>query len=454
VTDELAEHLAAVDMAELGRRIRRARTTRALTQAALAGTDVSVGYISRIEAGQRRPDVSVLERLAERLELPPLVLVTGGADPTVARLQLALDHAELALRAGSVVEARNAVLAVWADVLDCGVPELELRARLTRALALEALGGLDEAIIELEDLLAVAAHDPVWSLRPAIALSRCYRESGDLVRAIDVGERHLEVLQRLELEGADEAVQLVVTVAAAHFERGDTAHAARMCRRAVEQAERLGSPLARASAYWNASVVESRRGHVEAAVPLAAKALRLLEAAEDDRNLPRLQSQLGEMQLLLDPPQLEEARVNLEAARVHYELSGASPVDVAHNSLSIAHAELLAGNLDVAEAGATSVLERIRGTAPLVTADALMLLGRIAARRGDAAQAARRYRDVVLELSGIGSDRRAAEAWFELGTLLDEMGLERQAHDAYRSAAASAGLGSLGGLGRTRVLRG
>ena len=50
------------------------------------------------------------------------------------------------------------------------------------------------------------------------------------------------------------------------------------------------------------------------------------------------------------------------------------------------------------------------------------------------------YREAVLELSSIGSDRGAAAAWFELGALLDELGLEREAHDAYRSAAASTGL--------------
>ena len=69
-----------------------------------------------------------------------------------------------------------------------------------------------------------------------------------------------------------------------------------------------------------------------------------------------------------------------------------------------------------------------------------MLLGQAAATRGDAEAAARHYREAVLELSSIGSDRGAAEAWFELGGLLDELGLEREAHDAYRSAAASTGL--------------
>ena len=73
-----------------------------------------------------------------------------------------------------------------------------------------------------------------------------------------------------------------------------------------------------------------------------------------------------------------------------------------------------------------SVLEQIRGSAPLLSVDALMLLGQAAATRGDAEAAARHYREAVLELSSIGSDRGAAAAWVELGALLDELGLERE----------------------------
>ena len=61
-------------------------------------------------------------------------------------------------------------------------------------------------------------------------------------------------------------------------------------------------------------------------------------------------------------------------------------------------------------------------------------------------RAADHYRDAVGVLSAIGSDRQAAECWFELGVMLDELGLESEAHDAYRSAAASTGLVSLHGV--------
>lgn len=436
--DELAQLLAAADMSEVGPRIRQARVTRGMTQEALAGGDVSIGYVSRIESGKRRPDAALLARLAERLHLSPLVLLSGVPDPVRASLQVTLDHAELALRGGSAADAEQQLASVWADLMASGHPDLERRARLTRALTREALGRLDDAIIELEDLWAAGSGGD--AIQVAVALSRCYRESGDLTRAVETGERQLERLRGLELDGSDAAVQLTVTMAAAYFERGDVAHAVRLCRRAIERAEELGSPLAKASAYWNASVMESHRGAVDAAVPLAASALRHMESAEDNRNLARLHSALGSMQLRLDPPRIEEARTNLETAGRQYEWSSASRVDVLRNALSFAQADLLSGDIAGAETRATAVLEEARGTAPILCADALLLLGRAAAGRDDADGAARHYREAVLELSSIGSDRAAAGAWYELGALLEELGLERDALQAYRSAAASTGL--------------
>ena len=60
-------------------------------------------------------------------------------------------------------------------------------------------------------------------IKVGIALSRCYRESGDFAKAVEVGEMTLEHLADTPLDNSDEAVQMAVTLAAAYFERGDTA---------------------------------------------------------------------------------------------------------------------------------------------------------------------------------------------------------------------------------------
>ena len=447
MTEDLAQALAAVDPAELGRRIKQARVRGEMTQGQLAGNDASIGYVSRIESGQRRPELALLESLAKRLGTTALSLLTGAPDPTSDRIRVALDHADLALRGGAADDARARLDEIGPEVDREAFPDLHRRWRYLRALTAEAAGDVDEAIVGLEDLIA-ADEDAPDSTRMAIALSRCYRETGDLSRAIETGQRRLESLQTKNLDGTDDAVQLAVTVAAAHFTLGDVSHAVRLCRRAIGRAEEMGTPVAKASAYWNASIMESERGDARAAVALAERALHLLDAAESNRNLARLRSQMGIFQLRLDPPDVDGALANFQAAAEQFDWSSASPIDRGRNTVARARARLLGGSPDDAYRDAEAVLAEVEQGAPLLAVSALIVMGQASFERGEASRAAEHYREAVGVLSGIGSDRAAAECWFELGVLLDELGLESEAHDAYRSAAASTGLVSMHRLGQ------
>jgi tetratricopeptide (TPR) repeat protein len=273
-----------------------------------------------------------------------------------------------------------------------------------------------------------------------IALSRVYRESGDLGRAIDTGERVLADLAESGLDSCDEAIQLTVTIAAAYFERGDSGHAVRICRAAIAQAEALGSPRARASAYWNASAMQARRGDILSAAPLAERALALLSEGQDARNLARLRGELGLLQLALDPPDVEQARLNLEKAAEDLAWSSASPADRAWTQLGLARARFLAGDLTGSRELTTEVHEMSDGVAPLAEAEARALEGQTHAAEGDMAQAARAYQEAVHLLSAIGADRGAAQLWFDLAGLLEQVGQAEAARDAYKRAAASTGL--------------
>ena len=216
-----------------------------------------------------------------------------------------------------------------------------------------------------------------------IALSRVYRESGDLGRAIDTGERILADLAESGLDSCDEAVQLTVTLAAAYFERGDSGHAVRICRAAIAKAEALGSPRARASAYWNASAMQARRGDILNAAPLAERALALLGEGQDTRNLARLRTELGRLQLALDPPDVEQARQNLEKAADELDWSSAAPVDKAWTQLGLARARFLAGDLAGSRELTSEVHEISEGHAPLAEAEARALEGQTYAAEGD-----------------------------------------------------------------------
>jgi tetratricopeptide (TPR) repeat protein len=198
--------------------------------------------------------------------------------------------------------------------------------------------------------------------------------------------------------------------------------------------------VARASAFWNACIFEAGRGSVGDAVPLAQRALALFSEGQDGRNLAILRTNLGDLQLQLSPPQIEEAKLNLEQAAEEMRSNSAGPVDMGRNELARARAHYLAGELDVAEVMTGNVLERVRTLSPLTAADAKSLEGQVHAARGDIAAAAAAYREAVFILTGVGSDRTAAEMWFELAGLLEDVNEFDAARDAYRSAAASTGI--------------
>ena len=441
-----ADLLREIDPVELGRRLRAARLARRMTQTDLAGPGISVGYLSRMESGQRRPSGKVLEELARRLAVPLEQFLGGPSPREVDEVRLMLDYAELSLESGEPAEAETHAGAALARVTSPAMDDLAERAHYLRARALEAQGQADDAILELEALVAGAASG-LLRIRAGIALSRSYRESGDLGRAIDTGERLLAQLSDQDLHGTDEAVQLAVTVAAAHFERGDSGHAVRICRAAIARAEALGSPTARASAYWNASVMQAERGEVQDAVWLAQQALTLLAAGTDMRNLARLRAQMGRMQLALDPPELASARTNLEQAREHMVWSSAAPAEVALTDVDLARAHLLAGEVTTALELIESVRAIAEEHAPIVAAEAKALEGQARAAQGDLGAAAAAYQQAVHLLTAIGADHAAAQLWFDLAGLLDEVGLAGDAREAYRRAAASTGLRA-----RTRML--
>lgn len=438
VDTELAAASRSIDPALLGERLRNLRVAAGMTQGALAGSDASVAYISRIEAGTRRPDLGLLVTLAARLGVSLEELLLGVSRDRRAELRLSLDYAELALRSGNAADALSGAADVHDAAAETSDHELVRESALVKALALESLGHLDDAIIDLERLLEGEEPSARWT-RAAIALTRCYRESGDLVRATEAGERASARLRALGLDGSDEAVQLAVTLASVYFERGDTRHAVRLCRTAIGRAEELGSAKAKASAYWNASIMESEQGRVDAAIPLARRALALLESDDDNRNLARLHSQLGMFLISSEPPDPAGAKESLERAATALEWSSATAVERGYNTVALARSVLLLGDPD----GAGQLLEEASaaaGTAPLLAADCALLRGQISGLRGDVEGARSAYLDAVQILTGVGADRSAAQMWFDLGTLLDQLGEGAAAVTAFRSAAASTGL--------------
>lgn len=436
---ELAAISRSIDPVLLGRRLRDARVAAGLTQTELADGKASTAYVSRIEAGQRRPDFRLLGALAERAGTSLEKLLGGLNTDQRGEVRLELDYAELELRSGAAAQALDRLTAVTDRLEQLRDDSLATEARLITARALEGCGRLDDAITALEDLVARGDGDGFW-LRASISLTRCYRDSGDLARATAVGDTALARAEEWGLGGSDEAILLAVTTASAYFERGDVRHAVRMCRRASDGAEEMGSRRAKASAYWNASIMESVQGRVQAAIPLARHAVELMEAANEHLSTALLHTNLGAFMLALDPPETDQAIAILTQAQAELEWSEAGPAERGENELSLARARFLTGETEEAQRILQETLAAIGDSAPLLRARGLVLAGQIAFDRGEVGRARDHYGEAIYALTGAGADRRAAQVWFELGVLLDDIGDPAGARDSYRRAAASTGL--------------
>jgi transcriptional regulator with XRE-family HTH domain len=433
---ELAHALTAVSPAQLGGRVRAARVAAGLTQSQLAGQDASVAYLSRIESGQRRPSAALLETLAARLGVAIDYLVVGRGWEDARRLELLLDHAELSLVGGEAANALAQVREVLESPAIQAVPGGPQRAKYVEAATLDALG--DEAAVPAFQELLESGPESLTGLKAATALSRIWRENGQLERAIACARDALRGTPQ-SLLGSDEGIRLSVTLAAALFTAGRTDEAAEICDRAIAEAERLSSPVARASAYWNTSIIRLEAGDMSEAISLAGRALHLLENTERVRDLGRLRTHLGAIMLRADPPRLTEAQEQLQIAERELDWSEATPADRARHDLVNARALFLSGAWEAASQRARSVLGSCDGL-PLLGVHAMTLLGQIAWNAREHEEASGWYREAITLLTGAGADREAAQLWFDLGTLATEAGLTAEAADAFRRAAVSAGL--------------
>jgi len=133
----------------IGQRLRRLRHERGLSQRELAGPGVSYAYISRIEAGARRPSVKALRMLGRKLGVSADYLETGSEIRDTDERELQIADAELELRLAEVTDEAEAKLQrLRSDALEAGDAVAASRANIALGLA-AAHGGRNSDAIEM-----------------------------------------------------------------------------------------------------------------------------------------------------------------------------------------------------------------------------------------------------------------------------------------------------------------
>ncbi|MDO9455233.1 helix-turn-helix domain-containing protein [Nocardioides sp.] len=437
---DLTKALEELDPADVGHRLKEARLAAGMKQPQAAAGVVSVGYLSRIERGERRANAFVLEQLCRNIGVSPESIINSNEATDDRRVEVELDFAELELLSG---DATAALTRLALTEIDDDLPRSPLRDRLrerktlTSAKAHAALGHVNEAQTDFAQVMQQRTTSD-GTLEASLGLSRLKRETGDLHGAIAIAEQALAAVENAPAP-VDDVVKVSMALAAAVYEAGDTNRALAICTKAVQLAESADSTQARAAAYWNTAIIECEAGRMEQALSLTRRALAVFAGADDARLEARLRTQLGIFLLRADPPAPSEAIAQLTQARDTYQHTDADTADILHNRMALARAHFAAGDVDAARSEADYCA--LAGEQyPFVGATATTLLGRIAVQIGTTGDARTHFLRAIHFLSAVGADRRAAQQWFTLATLLDEAGLDAEAKDAFKRAAVSSGL--------------
>lgn len=424
-------------MTSFGERLRQLRLASGLSQAELAGNDLSASYISLMEAGKRSPSDEVVQQLAARLGCSPTQLFEGKPSERDERISLELAFARLAVEHGEAPEARRRLERLLAA--EEFSPRIRDEISYQLGVACDRSGDLLAAIKVFLPLFERARAGQTHLLVHVLGLnlSGCYQDAGDLQQAVHVGELALAEARDRGLSGTDEYYRLAATVMAAYTERGDYVHARVWAEELLTQARTEGRPAGQAAVYWNLGTLAEREGRIPEALQLYEQALGRLSELDSSRDYARLRFSLAVVLLSDDPPQVARAIDLLERCADDLNDLG-SRDEMAQWNWAMAVALLHAGDLPAAEARARQALDLSRDV-PATQADAFQALSDVLAAEGRDEQAADARRRALEAMRETVPTRSMALSWREVAERLagDDLAV---AVEAFRRALDAAGV--------------
>jgi len=241
--------------------------------------------VSRIEGDQRTPSLKALRYLAGKLGVDPEYLEDGRAIPAAKERELRLADAEIGLRMGGDLGHAEATLRA---LLDEDVPDgLDARIRATLGKLLAEKGENDEALQQLERVVASGAVRPDLRLDVYETLATVYAATKRSPQAIDLLEECLAAVDEDE-EALTQRVRYRSVLAQVYSSVGALDRARTALEEATSLAEGLARPQDRAALYWTGARISWMEARdADAALRFTGRAIGLLEATEDTIELAR-----------------------------------------------------------------------------------------------------------------------------------------------------------------------
>jgi tetratricopeptide (TPR) repeat protein len=417
----------------IGQRLRRLRHERGLSQRELASPGVSYAYISRIEAGARRPSVKALRMLARKLGVSADYLETGSEIRDIDERELRIADAELELRlAGDTEKAEATLRRLRDESVAAGDALAAARASIALGLAAAAAARNAEAIERLEDGLESSPVSP--SARPDVfaTLGRAYSATGRGDLAVALFERVLEQIENDAPEDVAAEVRFTTYLSYALTDLNDLDRAQSVLDAVLEKADEMTDAYSRVRLYWSLARLNEIQGRPAAALDHVRRAIALLAVTEDTLHLARAHLLCGGILMTQGRP--EEAGTHFDVAE---RLFGASPepVDLANLYTDQAKRAVALGDGDEAVRRARAALDAVGDEFPPEKGNALWALADGLALAGDADGAHDAFARATALLEEQGHRRDYVEAYRAWGKFLRRAGREDEALEVLERAA-------------------
>jgi tetratricopeptide (TPR) repeat protein len=449
-SDDLAKDQTRVELSRgepaatesIGQRLRRLRLARGLSQRELAGPGVSYAYISRIEAGARRPSVKALRTLAPKLGVSVEYLETGSDLRDDEERELRLVDAELQLRLDDGArEAEQTLREILEEAIRAGDGVAAARARVALGLAAARQGRDPEAVDHLAQATASEYVSPATDVNVYATLGRCYAALGAPERAVELLENCLAEVRQSAPDQTAALVRYTTYLSNALTDMGELERAEHTLQDVLDDSTMIADPHMRVRLYWSLGRVVAHQGNTAAALDYLRRAVAMLEATEDTVQLAR--AHLMCAWIFISSARAEDAGPHLEVAE---KLLGPhpEPIDLAYLRTEQAKRAVKLGTADEAVARAQEALDVLGDSDPHERGSAWFALaeGHVLAGRTDAAEEAFRRAADLLEEHGRPSEATdALKAW---ARLLRSAGREAEANDVLERAAELAPLAAAG----------
>jgi transcriptional regulator with XRE-family HTH domain len=338
-----------LEQPHFGRRLKRLRLARGLSQAGLVGEGMSTGYLSRLESGERRPTERAVSYLAHRLGVDTSAL-TGPSDGRSLTGVLAA----VASAPPGTDDTAALSRAVEEDAGEDPAARWQALWLLSRAAGRDGDYELERTrlleLIELSDRLEA----PELRARSRVRYARCTRALGDMRTAEPAAVEALSVARAAELGVSDTLAALMVLISVeTELGRLETAG------RHVAELERDLLPRAAAAqaaeALWTAAVVSNRQGDDATARARLDTALGLLQGKDDLTLWTRLRAAATAAALQMSPPRVAAAERWLDEAASVLHLIG-TPLQLQELRALQAHLAFHQGRWDDARALSQALL--------------------------------------------------------------------------------------------------